>query len=119
MRFRRTSLVLMLVLIAGALATASLAGEDSHGVALKEGSYIAKVTALPCDACAPEVKKTLSGIEGVGSVSVDTRSRTVTFAIEKGANVTEAALQKALKAASDKMGMGADYTLHELKRIEA
>ena len=119
MRSRRMPIVLMLVLTAGAFATASLADEDSNGAALKAGSYTAKVVALPCDACAPEVKKTLSGIEGVGSVSVDTKTRTVTFTIEKGANVTEAALQKALKAASDKMGMGADYTLHEIKRSAA
>ena len=118
MRSGRMPIVLMLVLLV-ASATATLADEDSRSAALKEGSYTAKVTALTCDACAPEVKKTLSGIEGVGSVSVDTKTRTVTFTIEKGANVTEAALQKALKAASDKMGMGADYTLHEIKRSAA
>ncbi len=85
---------------------------------LKEGKYQAQVTALACEACAAEVETTLKSFDGVEGVSVDQKASSVAFAIKKGAKVSVAKLQKSLKTASDKMGMGADYTLKDISPVK-
>jgi hypothetical protein len=82
---------------------------------LKAGSYTAKVKAIVCGGCGPLIVKTLQGMKGLESVSVDGEKMTVRFSVKKDASVQVADMQKALKAAADQMGMGADYTLSELK----
>jgi hypothetical protein len=47
-------------------------------------------------------------------VKVDQDKKTVQFTVKKDATVKVSDLQKALKAAADRMGMGADYTLSDL-----
>ncbi len=95
---------------------ATAAGKGTKGV-LKAGSYSAKVAALVCAACPPEVEKALKTFPGIERIAVSQEKSTVSFKIKKGASVNEAKLQAALKAASDKEGMGADYSLRDLKRI--
>jgi copper chaperone CopZ len=111
----------MTALIAAALLAAqgfaATAGAKSSKGVLKEGSYAASVTGLMCEGCPPAVEKALKSFPGVEGVSVSQEKATVTFKIKKGAAVKLTKLQAALKAAADKMGMGADYSLRDLKRV--
>lgn len=95
---------------------ATTAGKGAKGV-LKEGAYTATVAALVCGACPPQVEKTLKTFPGIEGVSVSQEKSTVSFTVKKGALVKEAKLQMTLKAASSKMGMGADFSLRDLKHI--
>lgn len=114
---------LMAALALAALATTqgfagTPAGKGAKGV-LKEGSYTAKVAALACEACPPAVEKALKAFPGIEGVSVAREKSTVKFTVKKGASVKAVKLQAALKAASDEMGMGADYSLRDLKLVES
>ena len=82
---------------------------------LKAGDYTAKVKALTCGGCGPLVKKTMEGMKAISSVNVDSATKTVQFAVKKDATIKLADLQKALDGAAKSMGMGADYTLLDLK----
>ncbi len=111
----------MSALVMAALAAtqgfaATVASKGTKGV-LKAGSYSAKVAALVCPACPPEVEKTLKTFPGIERITVSQEKSTASFKIKKGSSVNEAKLQAALKAASDKEGMGADYSLSDLKRV--
>ena len=83
---------------------------------LVPGKYSAKVTAIACEACPPEIMKTLQAQTGVKDITVDAKTSTVQFTVLPGAHVWIPELQKALKAASDQMGMGADFELKNLVR---
>lgn len=108
---------LMIGLFSGALALGGTFAEaKTAGRVLSAGQYSATVAALPCEACAPKVQETLGKAEGVESVTVDPKTKTVTFRVKEGNNVKISELQKSLKAASAEMGMGADYTLHDVKK---
>ena len=111
--------VLTALLLAALTATQAFAagppGKTSKGI-LKEGSYSATVAALKCEACPAEVEKTLKAFPGIEGVSVSPEKSTVSFKVKKGASVKTYKLQAALKSASDKMGMGADYSLRDLQR---
>ena len=85
--------------------------------ALKSGQYSAKVAAIPCAACPPEIVKTLKAQPAIDEVSVDQKASTVEFIVKPGTQVLLSDLQKALKAASDQMGMGADYQLKNVKKV--
>ncbi len=110
---------MMALILAAWAATPGFAanapGKGAKGI-LKEGSYTAKVTGLLCAACPPEVEKTLRAFPGIEGVSVSPEKSMVRFKIKKGFSAKTAKLQAALKAASDKMGMGADYSLRDLRR---
>jgi len=83
---------------------------------LKEGRYSAQVKAIVCGACAPKILETVRAFPGVEDASVDKDKSQLTFAVKHGAKVSLGKLQAKLKAASDDMGMGADYTLHDVKK---
>ncbi|NNN04559.1 MAG: hypothetical protein HKL90_01525 [Elusimicrobia bacterium] len=113
--------IAMLALVLAALAAtpdfaANAAGKGAKAI-LKAGSYSAKAAALVCAACPPEVEKTLKTFPGIERVVVSREKSTVSFRVKKGFSVKTAKLQAALKAASDKEGMGADYSLSGLKRV--
>jgi hypothetical protein len=82
---------------------------------LRPGTYTAKVKAIVCGACGPLIQKTLQTFKEFEAVTVDQKSRTVQFSVKKGSMTTLVAPQKALDAAAKSMGMGADYTLSEVK----
>jgi hypothetical protein len=82
---------------------------------LMPGTYTAKVKALVCDGCGPLVQKTLQEFKELEAVTVDQKSRAVQFSVKKDSMTTLVNLQKALDAAAKRMGMGADYTLLEVK----
>jgi hypothetical protein len=83
---------------------------------LTAGRYTATVAALPCGGCGPVVEETLKKNPALEDVVVDAATRTVTFAVKKGASVKLDDVQKPLAAAADAMGMGADYHLKGLKK---
>lgn len=93
--------------------TSAQAGQKDE--VLAAGSYTASVKALVCRGCGSLVKKTLEGLKEIESATVDQQKSTVQFVVKKENTVKLADLQKELKAAADKMGMGADYTLSNVK----
>jgi copper chaperone CopZ len=82
---------------------------------LMPGTYTAKVKAVICGGCGPLIQKTLQGFKQVEAVTVDQKASTVQFTVKKDTMTTVAELQKALDAAAKRMGMGADYTLSDVK----
>jgi len=70
-----------------------------------------------CEMCPAEVERALKAFPGIEAVSVSQEKLAVSFKVKKGASVKMAKLQAALKAASDMMGGGADYSLRDLKRV--
>jgi hypothetical protein len=100
-------------LVLAVMIGAPLACGQSQDV-LRSGTYAAKVKAIVCDGCGPLIQKTLQGMKEIEAVKVDQDKKTVQFTVKKDATVKVSDLQKALKAAADRMGMGADYTLSDL-----
>jgi hypothetical protein len=94
--------------------------QKGHGndTVLPSGNYSAKVAAMVCDGCPSLIQKTMLGVKGIGSTTVDQKTREVHFSVKENASVKWSDLQKALKASADKMGMGADYTLSDLKSVK-
>jgi hypothetical protein len=83
---------------------------------LMPGVYTAKVKAIVCGACGPLIQTTLQNFKELDSVSVDQKSSSVQFSVKKGSMTTVGDLQKALDSAAKHMGMGADYTLSDVKQ---
>lgn len=100
----------------GLLGSGAAAAPKPKALVLKPGEYSATAKALVCSACAGEIEKTLKGFPGIKGVTVPPEGGAVRFKVKKATPVKLAALNDALKAASDKMGMGADYTLHDVKQ---
>jgi hypothetical protein len=90
-------------------------GGQSKELLLMTGTYTAKVKAIVCGMCGPLIQKTLQDFKEVEAVTVDQKSSTVQFSIKKSSMVNLSALQKSLDAAAKNMGMGADYTLSDVK----
>jgi hypothetical protein len=90
-------------------------GADQSKDMLMPGTYTAKVKAIVCGMCGPLIQKTLQNFKEVEAVTVDQKGSTVQFSVKKGSMTTLVALQKALDAAAKSMGMGADYTLSDVK----
>lgn len=86
---------------------------------LKPGRYTAIVKALACEACGPKVVETVKAVPGVGDAWVEDGPSRLTFVVKPEAEVDVAALQKKLAAAAREMGMGADYTLRDIKALPA
>jgi hypothetical protein len=84
-------------------------------VMLKPGTYTAKVKAIVCEGCGPLIQKTLQSFKELDSVTVDQKNSTVQFSVKKDNTTTVDILQKALDTAAKSMGMGADYTLSNVK----
>lgn len=96
-------------------ATEKAGGKQPGARVLGEGHYTAKAKALVCTGCGPMIEKTMRDIPGIESAKVDSETAKVHFTVKEGASVKEADLQKTLKASADKMGMGADYRLSDIK----
>ncbi len=111
--------MLMVSLMVGAGFAASKAkGKSAGDSMLTGGQYTAKVKAIVCGGCAPLIEKAMKGFKDIESVSVNSEASTVNFSIKKGTKVNQSELQKALKNSADKMGMGANYELYELKALK-
>ena len=94
------------------------AADEPAARVLEAGTYTAQVTAIPCSACPPGIEKTLKAQPAIEEVSVDQDASTVKFSVKPGTQLPLSELQKALKAASDQMGMGADYQLKNVKKAD-
>jgi hypothetical protein len=109
------------VLLCGLMVMASvvlaLGATQMDKPVLKTGNYTAKVTAIPCEGCPPIIEKTMLDQKGIGSAKADQKTSSLAFTVKPGAAVKVADLQKALKAASNQMGMGADYTLKNVTKV--
>lgn len=92
---------------------------DAAPATLAPGKYTAKAKALVCGACVKKITETTAAFPGVRDVSADQKSSTLRFTVAPGAQVDVAKLQAALKAASDDMGMGADYSLGDIRKAGA
>lgn len=93
--------------------------EGDHGSKmLTSGRYTAKAKALVCGACAKKITDTARAFPGIKNVTVDEKSSTLNFTVDPDAHVDAAKLQAALKASSDEMGMGADYTLLNIRKAD-
>jgi hypothetical protein len=100
----------LLTILAAGTATARPADD-----VLSPGTYTATVKAIVCGGCGPLIKRTLEGLKQIDSATVDQQAKTVQFAVKKDTTIKVSEIQTALKAAADKMGMGADYTLSDVK----
>ena len=80
------------------------------------GTYTASIKAIVCGGCGEVIEKTMKEQPGIDTASVNQEQKKVTFTVKDGAQVKVAELQKALKAAADQMGMGADYRLGDIKK---
>jgi copper chaperone CopZ len=114
---KRVSFVLAVGLAVGTAMAGPQKPHPDHGAdpVLPAGHYSAKAKALVCGGCADQIEKTLRAMPALESVSVESKTRRVDFSVKAGKTLQWSALQKALKTASDKMGMGADYRLSEFK----
>jgi len=82
---------------------------------LMPGTYTAKVKAIVCGECVAVIQKTLQNFKELEAVTVDKKSSTMQFSVKKDKMTTLSELQRALDTAAKRMGMGADYTLSNVK----
>ena len=99
-----------------AAVTAAMATAPAKEQILKAGTYKAQVMAIVCEGCPPLIEQTMLAQPGIASAKADQKTSILTFTVKPEALVKVSDLQKALKAASDQMGMGADYTLNNIRR---
>lgn len=107
----------MAMAVAALLLAGSVWADVKPPKTLKAGTYTAHVTALVCDGCAENIQGVLKSFKGVDGVAIDQAKSTLRFSVKKGRRLSVARLQKALKASSDEMGMGADYTLKDIELV--
>ena len=100
-----------------ALICVPVAVSQSQGM-LTAGKYTANVKAIVCDGCGALIKETMENTKLIDSVFVDSKASTVRFQVKKDKAIKLPDLQSALKSAAAKMGMGADYTLSEVKVVK-
>ncbi len=86
---------------------------ESKADFLAVGAYTAKVKPFVCGGCAEWVKERLMSISGLSNVKVEQSTARVEFTLDKP--VSRKLIQKTLDGAAHEMGMGADYTLGDLK----
>ncbi len=82
------------------------------------GEYTAKVKAIVCSGCGPFIEKTMKGFPGIESAVTNSEKLTVQFKVKKGVTIKLADLQKSLQESSNKMGMGADYSLSDIRSVK-
>ena len=110
------------VVLAGLFTGVSFAAAPKHGhgddPVLPSGQYSAKAKSLVCGGCGSMMEKTLRGLPGIETAEGEPKTGRVDFTVKKGEKVKWSELQKALKESSDKMGMGADFTLSDFKVVQ-
>lgn len=108
----------LVILLAGGMAFAESVKAKGKAASqfLTGGAYSAQVEGIVCGGCGAVIQETMEKISGIEKVSVDQDKKTVQFQVKKDAKLKLAAVQKALQASAEKMGMGADYQLRSLKK---
>jgi hypothetical protein len=108
------------ILLGGFVVMASvalaMAAPEAKDPILKAGTYRAHVAAIPCEGCPPVIEQTMLAQPGIGAAKADMKTSSLTFTVKADSKVSVADLQKALKTASDQMGMGADYSLKNIQK---
>lgn len=99
-------------LLMAAPKTVKKAGEEM----LSPGRYTGTIKAFVCGGCAEWIQTKLSAVKTLEVVTADQKTRVVQFTVKKEAKVKRTDIQKVLDSAADEMGMGADFTLTELKK---
>jgi hypothetical protein len=107
------TMFVVLGLLSAAIASPAVVRQSQ--VLLAAGTYTAHVQAIVCGGCGPAIKEALVSMKELDAVSVDSAKKTVQFSVKKNTTVKLADIQKILKGAATKMGMGADYTLSSVK----
>jgi hypothetical protein len=113
----------VLAVVWGLLVSAPISAADKVPAAARQdvltaGTYTAKVKALKCGGCGRFIQKTLQQNSQLEKIAVDQKTKTLTFSVRNGQQVKVEDIQKALTAASNKMGKGADYSLSELTLVK-
>lgn len=85
---------------------------------LLSGYYEAKVGAVVCGGCKNLIEETMRSVDGIGAAQVDEKNGTVKFVVMKDKTVQLSKLQSSLKVAADQMGMGANYSLTNIKTLK-
>lgn len=108
----------LVILLAGSMAFAESAKAKGKAVGqfLTGGTYSAQVKGIVCGGCGPVIQETMEKINGIEKVSVDQDKKTVQFQVKNEVKVKLVEVQKALQSSADKMGMGADYQLRNIKK---
>lgn len=105
-----------LLVLGGVLMAAPKTVKKAGEEMLSPGRYTATVKAFVCDGCAEWITTKLKTEKSLEDVTADQKTRVVQFTVKKEAKVKRADIQKVLDAAAKEMGMGADFTLTELKK---
>jgi hypothetical protein len=85
---------------------------------LTTGYYEALVKAIPCDCCKDHLEETIRNTDGIGAAQYNDAEGTVRFTVMKGKTLSLPQLTESLQQAQEQMGMGADYTLSEIKLLK-
>jgi len=111
---------LLALIVCGALSATVMAvmSKEKNPQTLVAGEYTAQVKAIVCSGCGPFLEKTMKGFSGIESARANSEKLTVQFKVKKGATIKLADLQKTLQQSSDRMGMGADYSLSDIKPVK-
>lgn len=113
---KRLGLALAVIGIAGSGLAADKLKAAAAEKALAPGAYTATVKAIVCEGCGRFIEETLKKNPQIDTTSVDPKAKTVSFIVKPGKPVKLSDLQAELKKSADLMGMGANYTLSDLKR---
>ena len=114
----KTAIAALSLLIAAPLMAAPKAKTAASDQTLTSGAYTATVKAIVCEGCAQFITETLNKNPSLEAISVDPKTKMLSFAVKKDAKVKVSDLQTALKASSDQMGMGADYSISNVKAVK-
>ncbi len=106
----------LLIIGTGTFAYAALPKDTVK--TLGPGEYSAKVKSIVCSGCGPFIEKTMKALPGIESAVVNQEKQTVQFKVKKDASIKVGELQKSLQASSQRMGMGADYSLSDIKKLK-
>ncbi len=110
-----TSVLGLLILGSLVLASPKVVAKAGDEV-LSPGRYTATIKAFVCEGCAEWVQSKLAVVKALDQVTANQKTRVVQFTVKKNLKIKRGDIQKVLDAAAKEMGMGADFTLTELKK---
>lgn len=112
----KTGMVILLGINMAFAASTKAKQKSATEQVLTSGAYSAQVKGIVCSGCGAYIQDTLEKFKGIDKVSVDQDKKLVQFQVKRDVKIKLGEVQKALKASADKMGMGADYQLMDIKK---
>lgn len=88
---------------------------DKTASTLASGTYTANVKSIPCEGCISLIEETLKSNPALEKIQVNAEKKTLTFQVKKNVVAKMPDIQKELNAAAEQMGMGADFTLENIR----